>query len=454
MSNTVILDDRAAQIIYSTAPPWTDAGTFPDWHQTSRQPKSEGASFEMTFQGTSVEVLGVLHSPGTDGGFPNIPVISSFSVDGGAVTNFTGPSTLAKPTFFNSFFAASNLDATKNHTLKWTQANNGSIFLDAIIYDASSAFTPQQDTNYVVDQGDSRVQYAGSWTDLNSDQVFKGGLKFGRKTGDNISFKFNGSAIAMYGKLDPLGAANTEGQIPTASTFVTYTVDSITPIKASYPIPTSAVYGDQLFLFNNLASNQEHTFTMKLENDQPIYVDYFIVSPVGKELPSKSDLFKTAQQNAISNGSGSGTSTSPTSSSSAGAGSSKFNIGAIVGGVVGGLAIIALSVLFFLLHRRKRKARDDNQNSIAAPLPFSEIPQPFIQTQPSTIPTSLSRSTVKEMYTPPSSQRRSGAGTSSSAFSGTRGTGSSSHDPPPYDVSMSEAASQPSRNSRVLKPNR
>ena len=109
------------------------------------------------------------------------------------MTNYTGPSTLNQTTFFNSFFSAFNLDPAENHTLTWTQGNDGSIFLDAIVYEASPSFAPLQDTNYVIDQGDARMQYNGSWTDLASDQVFKRGLKFGRKTGDTVSFKFNGT---------------------------------------------------------------------------------------------------------------------------------------------------------------------------------------------------------------------------------------------------------------------
>ncbi|KAH8804146.1 hypothetical protein DL96DRAFT_1822568 [Flagelloscypha sp. PMI_526] len=439
MSNTVILDDRAPQIVYSTDPGWADTGTFPDWHKTSRQPKSEGASFEVTFQGTSVEVLGVLHSPGVDAGFASVPVVSSFSIDGGAVTNFTGPSTLAQTTFFNSFFSASNLDPTVNHTLTWTQGNDGSIFLDAIIYDASPLFSPQQDTNYVIDQRDARLQYEGSWTDLNSDQVFKGGLKFGRKTGDSVSFKFNGSAIAVYGNLDPLGIANSEGNIPTNSTLVTYTVDSSTPVKAAYPIPSNTVYGEQLCLYNNLPPNQEHTFTMKLENDQPIYVDYFIVSPVGDELASKSDLFKTAQQNAVSNTPTSGVTISTTSASSpTRAGSSHPNIGVIAGGIVGGVGFIALSILIFLLFRNRRKANA---------LPFSDVPRPTGQIAP-LAPPNRYQSLVKDTYSPDSSQ-----GTTSYVFSFTRGMEVLTQAPPSYDVSTGGVANQPNIGSR-LQPNR
>ncbi|KAH8804148.1 hypothetical protein DL96DRAFT_1631343 [Flagelloscypha sp. PMI_526] len=424
MSNTVIVDDRSAQITYSSTPGWFSTGTFPDWNKTSMQPRSEGASFEMTFQGTSVEVLGVLHSPGGDPGTPSIPVVSSFSIDGGAVTNFTGPSSLKQATFFNSFYTASNLDPAKSHTLKWTQANNGTIFLDAIIYETSSAFSPQTDTNYIVDQGDPRVQYEGSWIDLDSDQVFKGRLKFGRKYGDTMSFKFNGSAIAVYGNLDPLGIANTEGNIPTSSTIVTYTVDSGGPMKAAYPIPTSVVYGEQLFLYNDLPSNQEHTFTMKLENNQPIYVDYLIVSPVGGGIARKSDLFANAQQQAIS-GSTTGLTGAPTSSSSSGGGSSP-NVGAIAGGVIGGVGFVALCMLAFLLLRNRRKTRSGEAGATVS----SSDELDLFTRAPSFEPASFGNGAV-DPYFAGSQHGRSTAGTTSSKFSRAR---SIFREPPPYHM--------------------
>ncbi|KAH8804147.1 hypothetical protein DL96DRAFT_1631338 [Flagelloscypha sp. PMI_526] len=430
MPNTVILDDRSAQIVYSSSPGWEEKGTFPDWRSTSKRPLSAGASFELTFQGTSIEVLGVLQ-PLRD---KAVPVVSSFYLDGGIVKNFTAPSNVPHNTFFNSFFSASNLDPNENHTLLWSQTNNGVIFLDAIIYEASPIFSPKEDTNYVIDQSDSRVQYDGSWSDLGSDQVFKGQLKYGKRSGDSISLKFNGSAIAMYGKLDLQGNRNTEGKIPTASTLVTYTVDSGAPMKASYPIPSDAdkSFGEQLCLLNSLPSDKEHTFTMRLENNQSIYIDYFIVSPVGKEVASKSHLFQMAQQNAISN------------NSPLGGGGSRPNVGAIAGGVIGCVGFIALSILLFLLFRKRRRANT---------LPFDDIPRSTVQIAPF-VNTSLNRSTVKEVYSPDSSQGNRGGVMTVPAFPITRGLSFEGQEPPSYDASMGRVAGQPSMSSRVLQPNR
>ncbi|KAH8804311.1 hypothetical protein DL96DRAFT_1822685 [Flagelloscypha sp. PMI_526] len=153
----------------------------------------------------------------------------------------------------------------------------------------------------------------------------------------------------MYGKLDLQGKPDTEGNILAASMLVTYTVDSGTHMKASYPIPSDPdkIFGEQSFFLKNLPSDQEHDFTMSL----------------------------------------------------LGGGGSPPNVGAIARGVIGCVGFLALSILIFKLFRKRRRANS---------LPFDDIQRPTVQIAPF-INISLNRSPVKEVYSPDSVHGRHGS---------------------------------------------
>ena len=153
-------------------------------------------------------------------------------------------------------------------------------------------------------------------------------------------------------------------ELPKGSSPATYSIDGQTPVNFLLEgLPTSAtttVYNQKFFETAQLTAGP-HTLKAVFEgnNSTPLTLDYLIVQN-GTISSTTTSVSSQA------------TSSTPTSGTSATVRSST-PVGAIVGGVIGGLALIVFIIFVFLLHRRHKRAKQE-QIFISKPEPFGSAP--------------------------------------------------------------------------------
>lgn len=154
--------------------------------------------------------------------------------------------------------------------------------------------------------------------------------------------------------------------------FVTYTAPSLT------------VEGDGLLFFQSdplsPGTHQIIANTTAATGDSPFFVDYLIVEPIGATLPSStssspSSTASSTPSTSAPTSSGSSSTAAPAQTSGTTAGDNgnpqhkSSSAGPIAGGVVGGIAIIALILLGLFLWRRRRRNATFGYPDDIAPTP-------------------------------------------------------------------------------------
>ncbi|KJA14836.1 hypothetical protein HYPSUDRAFT_59168 [Hypholoma sublateritium FD-334 SS-4] len=403
----VIIDDNAGDIQY-TGGQWT-LSTLVQWYQvTSNYPafasNTSFGSLTFAFEALWQEDCS-LSSPGTSAAFiGNIPTDSfsqsfSVSIDGGAALTSSYASS-TPPAYIQWYQTPVLSDGT--HTVQMSHLDGTAV--DMVIVTVGPN-TPLAGKNIFVDNNDPSIQYSGSWVENGSGfeaGSLPSGLPVGNTTqqstkiGDTMTFRFSGTSISIYG----IFSWTNIGVIS-----ATYTLDGKAE-SLSYPVTSSSAEhltedGDATnFLFyekNNLSAGA-HTLVLNitdLENNA-FNLDFITYAPsfsTSATMPALSaggsstiSTGNTAASGATSapgtvggaatsgtaststplSGSSTGTLTAASSGSSASSagsidqptqtGSKGSPIGAIVGGVLGGLAVLVLFAIFLLYMRRRRPA--------------------------------------------------------------------------------------------------
>ncbi|KAK7455729.1 hypothetical protein VKT23_010762 [Stygiomarasmius scandens] len=160
--------------------------------------------------------------------------------------------------------------------------------------------------------------------------------------GSNVTVKFNGTEIALYGDLYGLQNSN----------LATYQIDNQPPKPFPLFHPGVHVYTNQmLFNISSLSSDSEHTVVVThagTHDAAPLAIDYFLVHSLTAE-----------EQSPI-------VSLSPGPSSPP---SNHNKIGAVIGGTIGSVVAVGIMGVVLLLWMRKRKSREEVE---------SEKPEPFM----------------------------------------------------------------------------
>ncbi|KAK1231870.1 hypothetical protein PQX77_005007 [Marasmius sp. AFHP31] len=170
----------------------------------------------------------------------------------------------------------------------------------------------------------------------------------------SISFKFNGTAVSLYG-MDLRGSLQ---DTPHIGTTGSYNIDSGESVQFEIPgsetlpflpgdIEGYGWYNQRLFHTGLLNSDKEHEIVISYDGNnsskgslQPLLVDYFLVE---NNRPQAESSLPGSGREGESGDSG------------------KISVGGIAGGVAGGiLAIIAIAVLAWFMRRRKRQ-RDESR---------------------------------------------------------------------------------------------
>ncbi|KAF9474029.1 hypothetical protein BDN70DRAFT_936975 [Pholiota conissans] len=363
----VILDDNAGNIVYGGGQ-WT-LSTLVQWYQgTSNYPAfaqvGDGfGSMSMSFQGTSIAFIGNTPPQG-------LSQSGTVSIDGGAVTAFSYGST--KPPAYIQWYQSPTL-SDANHTITVDRLDGTA--LDMVLITVGPN-TPLAGNKVFIDNNDPALQYSGSWaesTDGFNAGSLPDGVPIGGSTqrtttvGDAMTFQFTGTSVSVYGIFSWANIG---------SISVTYTLDGVDAAQ-SYPVTSSSpqhVSGDGeasnfLFYSNDNLSSSAHTLILKITDieNQIFALDYVVYSPSFSSFATMPNL-TSVSTTTTSTFPNSGSVTTPTfsgitttttqasSSQTANMNTKSSPIGAIIGGVVGGLVVLVFGVfIFFCVRRRQSK---------------------------------------------------------------------------------------------------
>ncbi|KAJ7775148.1 hypothetical protein B0H16DRAFT_1713576 [Mycena metata] len=343
-TNSVIVDDRDPGIQYVGT--WNQAGSSEEFHSTTTWSSTKGTSASFTFAGTSVTIYGTVAAVNP----PNATL--GFAVDKTTTGSFA-PANGMTSDIHNLVLWASPSLANGTHDLVITQTEaqtSGVIYLDYIMYETSSDTAGP----YFVDDRDPRIVYTPSWTESGAEYDFQHTTHGSNSAGDSFSFTFQGTSISFYGDINN----GTAEQVLNAS----MSVDKGPPVFYVPPIQPAAVTSNNLIFNSGGLSDGTHTLVVTAENAHPVWFDYLLVTP-------NSPGYSVSVSSTSTGSAPSGSSTASSLGSKSSAFKKKTPVGAIVGPVVGVLALVAIAALFFLCWRRRRQPRE----SQPGPALFSEV---------------------------------------------------------------------------------
>ncbi|KAJ7061514.1 hypothetical protein C8F01DRAFT_141782 [Mycena amicta] len=269
----VILDDRDSSVNYSSG--WTFAG-LGEFDATTSNPKRQGATAQMSFNGTSITVFGTVQSG-------NGSSTLAFSVDDGPAIQFSAVNKKTSATRHQLLFAYASL--AREHILNITYTNAGvnQISLDYFIYNTTSTTGRQ---TVFVDDVNPVVHYSPTgWTKNSSAEYFQGGTHLTEIPGSWVMVTFQGDLLTLH------GAYSSQSKAFNSSTFaVTAVIDGGSSVQLPSR-PSSST--DAAFTLNNVLFNSSiltqgtHTINFTFMGGDPLFIDYFLIQNISDILVSE-----------------------------------------------------------------------------------------------------------------------------------------------------------------------
>ncbi|KAF7342213.1 hypothetical protein MVEN_01809200 [Mycena venus] len=250
-TNTAIVDDRDPLIQYAGT--WNGAGNSSEFHSTTTWSPRQGSTASLSF--TAIPQDQAL----------------TFAVDDSINGTYTPPSDMTTAIHHEALWTSPTL-SSGNHTLIITQTaaqTSGVIFLDYIMYNTTSTSRP-----YFIDDRDSRITYTPAWLQEGSDEDFQHTSQKSLSVGDSFTLEFEGQSISFWG-------GNTS---PTQNASVE--IDGGPPTFFGAP-PDATTTNNLLFHFDDLPAGK-HALVVTAQNGEPVWADYFLVTPNTISLPSGS----------------------------------------------------------------------------------------------------------------------------------------------------------------------
>ncbi|KAK0469685.1 uncharacterized protein EV420DRAFT_1496069 [Desarmillaria tabescens] len=384
MVHRIIVDSGDPAISYSYAPgkywiPGNDSYTY----GTTYTHGTASASLNLTFEGTEIQAFGQVAEP----------LYCSYEIDStqsGGSTGVSNPSYSAAKTGLE-WFNLTGL-SSGSHNLSLTLVGADAI-LDYLVITPSTNMSLDGYT-LVVDDNETDVVFSGNWT-VQSRQSYGYGFPFNNTltgTGDNsstVEFNFTGVSVSVYGAVHSAAGASS------------YSVDGS---PATNYTPPSNLTDDSWYLhqqfFHAELEQGNHTLLISvpsLSGRERFWLDYILYGPT-----TSTNITHFP-----------GASTIPTSPSSTDEESS-LNVGALVGGCIGGVVLIC--IIFAVLRCRKVRAK---KAAYSIPVPSSNYRPEYyegIENQNSLmfdVPTAAAiRQREAEMYNQLSTHPRSPSTTS------------------------------------------
>lgn len=252
-------------------------------------------------------------------------------------------------------------------TVNATVMKKQTFWFDNIEY-VPSASVPLDQEAIVVYNLDPQLHYGPGWGSLGGNANATGA------TGSTFSFDFIGmqihiSIIIVSHTIVTSGVSLTwfgwiPKEFPLGSSPATYSIDGQTPINfllKGLATNISTLY-NQLFFETNQLSPGSHALEVVYQGNNSTPLTYYSLIIQNGTLPST-----TTSVTGVSTTAGSGVSSTSTLEKGP-------PIGAIVGGVIGGLVLIVLAVLVFLLLRWRQKRVTEEKILSSMPEPFNYTP--------------------------------------------------------------------------------
>ncbi|KAG5650827.1 hypothetical protein H0H81_010890 [Sphagnurus paluster] len=316
----------------------------------------------ITFQGTQIALFG--SSPPARAS-QNIEV----SIDGGAPYTTTYGD--ASPPSVLQWFQSPLLpDGT--HTLLISHIAGAS--LDYLVATPGPSTPLDAGQQLIVDDGDAAITYAGPWTRKGGQYqtgeqpyvtlTYGGAVHQAQGKGATALFQFTGTAVALYGVQDysHLGTMQVVYTLDGVAYPQTHTVSLQTPQYRAAVIQR----GNTVLFASPAGTLAAGNHTLKVEvlslaPQMSLMLDYIVYTP---SLAGEAGSGKAKETGA---GTGSGTTASvPTSDSTSWSGGG-VPVGAVAGGAVAGVLVLAL-VLFLCVRwwRRRRRTALDGSSSVSS----------------------------------------------------------------------------------------
>ncbi|KAF9027491.1 hypothetical protein BDZ89DRAFT_1066797 [Hymenopellis radicata] len=312
----------------------------PTYEHTQHGTNADGASISFLFNGSSIQVFGSWDQNQNQ----TLPSWECF-IDSVKIEK-------QEPSFpssnQNELCTDENIDGTREHALTVNITVSGNVnakfWFDYIVYTPYDGDLYNHTTMWL-GMADSAITYGGAWEDNENARMVAA-------KGASLSAKFNGSSIRMVGPIEnathsSLGEYSIDGG--TASSF------SISKLNSVHNI----LWSQTLFESGQLSTDKEHTITVKWdgESDQQKFgiENFYIDTPTYTATSDDSDDSSTP-------------------------------IAAIVGGVVGGIFLLAAIAGFLWFWRRRHRyssvSKTDFDLSGPPHDPFSARPSFFTSSDP------------------------------------------------------------------------
>lgn len=214
-------------------------------------------------------------------------------------------------------------------------------WVDRIHYIPSPSVNLESAT-LMVDRRDPNISTGSGWEPLGNIGIMT------RRTGASLTFKFEGSRVTWVGTVP--------SELPRTASSATYAIDDQEPVRFTLNglSSTSATEFNHVYFQTDPVERGTHSLVVTYEGSQtstPLVLGNFIVegaasTPTPLPKPSKAPF-----------------------------------VGAIVGAVLGGLALLVLAALAFIYVRRRMRLKDGSYKPVLLEEPFHYI-RPFTLATP------------------------------------------------------------------------
>ncbi|KDR76180.1 hypothetical protein GALMADRAFT_139913 [Galerina marginata CBS 339.88] len=350
----IIVDDTDPNINYSG--PWfQDRGSLddiehggPPWNSTVHGVNAN-ASLSYNFTGSEISLYGTVNHREVDtNGGANFSL--ECSIDGVTIRH-KAPSVLEN----NQVVCEAHSLSEGSHLIEITAtiSNSSNTFWFDHLHYLPFADVPLDDATIWVGPSDPAIQYGIGWASLDDVDT----VVMSPQTGAKAAFDFVGVQLAWYSMIP---ANNSTATTPTS---YYYSIDGAVPaIPFALPSPSDVAQPNQLIFQTGKLSPGKHHIEVTHDGGKqatPLFLQYLVIQNA------------TLADSSPNNGTG--------VSSHASSPVSRFPTGAVVGGIISGIMVVA-GIIFLLLHQQRRR-RESQRRSI---LPYGtpDLTPPFPGVKP------------------------------------------------------------------------
>jgi hypothetical protein len=231
-------------------------------------------------------------------------------------------------------------------------ATDAVIFLDYALYTATSNSAKM----YFINDRDAQIKYTPAWRTFGSDIDFQHASQASTNAGDSLSLAFEGAWTDIF-----LLVIHSNRLIGTSILFYGGVTLRTTLPNASMSIdggpqtfwspPTTATQTNNMIFNSGILSPGNHTLVVTAENDQPVWADYFLVTPNSPDFVSPSITPSASHK--------------------------KTPVGTIVGPIVGLFALVALVAAIFCRRGRQSESPERESYRSILTLPTNHLKAPM-----------------------------------------------------------------------------